>query len=217
MLTATLRERVAPVWHALLTHPFVGELYAGSLPLEKFRFYLLQDYNFLVGLTRTLAIVAAKSEFALLREVLGLAHALAEGEFKNYERLLQSLGVSIADAVRTEPAAVNQGYVDFLTSTAFLGSPQEGLVAVLPCFWSYQEIAEAHKDKLRENKSKLYVQWAECYLTEDYRRVVQRLRELVDAAAVDFSRALRIFTKACQYERMFWDMAYRLETGPMGS
>ena len=43
-LTARLYEAARPVWAGYHTHPFVTGLGDGSLPVEKFRFFLLQDY-----------------------------------------------------------------------------------------------------------------------------------------------------------------------------
>ncbi len=40
---------VAPVWNRYITHPFVQALGDGSLPLESFKGYLVQDYLYLVG------------------------------------------------------------------------------------------------------------------------------------------------------------------------
>ncbi|MEN3010471.1 MAG: thiaminase II [Candidatus Bipolaricaulaceae bacterium] len=214
-LTAQLRAQAAPLWEALVHHPFVVQLFTGQLPLEKFKFYLLQDYNYLVGLIRALALVMAKSEFGLLREVLGVVQGLATAELRNYADLLGALGLKVEDAVRTPPSAVNAAYVDFMIATAALGTPHEGLLAVLPCFWSYQDIAEAHREDLARNPNPLYVRWAESYLSEGYRTVVAQLRAAIDSSPLDFRAAWPIFARACRYERWFWDMAYHLlETWP---
>ncbi|PHH75630.1 hypothetical protein CDD80_2213 [Ophiocordyceps camponoti-rufipedis] len=41
------RPDVKPIWHAFLHHPFVLALGDGSLPLESFKGYIVQDYLFL--------------------------------------------------------------------------------------------------------------------------------------------------------------------------
>ncbi|MGB9705438.1 MAG: thiaminase II, partial [Pyrobaculum sp.] len=38
MSSAELRRRAGDIWGRILAHPFVVELYGGSLPLEKFRY-----------------------------------------------------------------------------------------------------------------------------------------------------------------------------------
>ena len=49
------------IWEALHEHPFISELAAGTLPLEKFRFFLEQDNFYLEDYARCLAMGAAKS------------------------------------------------------------------------------------------------------------------------------------------------------------
>jgi len=56
-----MRARSADVWDGLHAHPFLRELAAGTLPLEKFRFFLEQDNFFLVDYGRCLALGASKS------------------------------------------------------------------------------------------------------------------------------------------------------------
>lgn len=43
------RPDVAPVWHRFVNHPFVLAMGNGTLPLESFKGYLIQDYLYLVS------------------------------------------------------------------------------------------------------------------------------------------------------------------------
>ncbi|KAA2284799.1 thiaminase II, partial [Clostridioides difficile] len=49
MLTISERlyQAAQPVWKECLEHPFVKGIGDGSLPVEQFRYYLLQDYLYL--------------------------------------------------------------------------------------------------------------------------------------------------------------------------
>ncbi len=38
-----LRREAEPVWERVFSHPFLREIKDGTLPLEKFRYYLGQD------------------------------------------------------------------------------------------------------------------------------------------------------------------------------
>lgn len=44
------RDDVKGVWKKHIHHPFVKKLGANTLPLESFKYYLIQDYLYLVGL-----------------------------------------------------------------------------------------------------------------------------------------------------------------------
>lgn len=43
-LSRRLYERVQELWPQYLRHPFVTQMAEGTLPVEKFRYYMLQDY-----------------------------------------------------------------------------------------------------------------------------------------------------------------------------
>ena len=57
----TLRREAAPIWDKIFTHPFLREVQAGTLPTEKFRGYIVQDYHYLEGFGRTVAVALSKA------------------------------------------------------------------------------------------------------------------------------------------------------------
>ncbi|MET1102224.1 MAG: TenA family protein [Pyrodictiaceae archaeon] len=216
-LTEMLREKASYIWERILEHPFVIELYTGRLPLEKFKYYVVQDYNYLIGMMRAFSLLASRADYETARLALEIAYADATIEMDNYRRLLGELGLSFEDVVSAEPAPTNVGYMGFLVSTCATSSPLECLVAVLPCFWSYEEIAMRHRDKLSSNPMRIYVEWAKTYLSREYHELVSRLRGAVDRLwdGGDTSKLERLFITASRYEYMFWDMAYRMEKWPI--
>lgn len=48
-LSRRLREDADYIWRQVFEHPFVIELYSGELPVERFVYYVKQDYNYLIG------------------------------------------------------------------------------------------------------------------------------------------------------------------------
>ena len=58
---AHLRRLAKPIWAAELEHPFVTGLGDGSLPVERFRFYLAQDYLFLLAYCQVFALAVARA------------------------------------------------------------------------------------------------------------------------------------------------------------
>ncbi len=219
-LSEKLREEHWGLWKRLLEHPFVVELYEGRLPLEKFRFYAVQDYNYLVGLVRSLSIAASKlAPFEASRLALEHAHFLATTEMRNYESLLKELGLSMDDVLKAEPAPTNRAYVDFMLATCSTGTIVECLVALLPCYWSYRDIALHNRGRLESNTVDLYRRWASVYLSDDYGKAVDEYRALIDrlyeAYGGDYKTLSYIFKTATRYEYMFWEMAYRMERWPI--
>src|SRR5438093_784867 len=59
--TDRLYELAEPIWEAQHAHPFVRGIGEGSLEVEKFRFWVRQDYLFLIDYARLLAMAVAKA------------------------------------------------------------------------------------------------------------------------------------------------------------
>jgi thiaminase/transcriptional activator TenA len=59
--TEHLRQEAAGLWEAQHQHPFVRGIGDGTLGLERFKFWLRQDYVFLIEYARLLALAAARS------------------------------------------------------------------------------------------------------------------------------------------------------------
>ncbi|MEM0360936.1 MAG: thiaminase II [Sulfolobales archaeon] len=216
-LTHELRLAADHVWRKILDHPFVIELFSGELPLNKFKYYIVQDYNYLLTMYRCFSLIASKADYKLARKALELAYIEATTEMANYEKLLNKLGMTLDEVVSIEPAPTNIAYMNYLISTCALKSPIHGIVALLPCFWSYGEIAEKHKDMLSRNKNELYVEWAKTYITNEYRELINELRRFVDeyGSSHDKEEFKKIFITASKYEYMFWNMSYVMETWPL--
>ena len=213
-----LHKDAEQVWNRIVHHPFVVELYQGSLPMEKFKTYILQDYAYLVDAVKNFSIIASRAHSVdLMREIVEIAYLEVTGEFQGYEDFLHTLGYTLDDAMHVEPLPVNVSYRSFLLTTSSLRSSQEALVSVLPCFWSYRDIALYHKDALNSNTNKIYVDWASVYLSEDYAELVEKLRRLVDRVCGDFpyERLKLPFLMASRYEYMYWDSVYKMEKWPV--
>src|SRR5262245_20117160 len=59
--TRELWASIAPVYAAILRHPFLTGLTDGSLPAESFRFYAFQDAPYLREFARALSLAAARA------------------------------------------------------------------------------------------------------------------------------------------------------------
>ncbi|MCX8137002.1 thiaminase II [Pyrobaculum aerophilum] len=209
MVTGELRRRADEIWQRILAHPFVAELYAGTLPMDKFKYYLLQDYNYLVNFAKALSLAASRAPSVdLMKTALELAYGTVTGEMANYEALLKEVGLSLRDAAEAEPNRVNVSYMAYLKSTCALEGFYQCMAALLPCFWSYAEIAERHGGRLKENPVHVYKKWASVYLSPEYRGLVERLRAVLDSSGLSAEELWPYFKEASLYELEFWQAAY---------
>lgn len=208
-ISGSLRRDSDPIWKKILNHPFVVELYSGTLPSEKFRFYVLQDYNYLVADMRNFGMLASKApSVSETKEMLEIAHLEATTELSGYESLLKKLGYNIEDAVRVEPALITTAYTSFLLATSSLKTFWEALAATVPCFWTYAEIYDHNEDRLKENNNELYVEWASVYSTRSYRELVNKMIALLNKADVEYEKLKKLFVTSSRYEQMYWETMY---------
>ena len=56
-----LRRRGERIWRAIEGHSFLRELHAGTLPMDRFTYFILQDYVYLLDFAQVLCQGGAKS------------------------------------------------------------------------------------------------------------------------------------------------------------
>ena len=216
-----LRRKADHIWEGILGHPFLIEMERGDLPLDKFRFYVKQDYSYLMEFSRCLGIATAKVEDEeVMRAFASLLNASLTVEVEMLERLSEKLGIPKDRLKIAEPAPTNLAYTRHLLSVAYSGTVGEIMAAMLPCMWSYQEIGEKLGESKSIGKQPMYQEWAATYRSQEYIELVDWYRNLVDRYASDSGdlvreKMRRHFILSSRYEYMFWDMAYRGETWPI--
>ena len=64
-----------PIWDGYHNHPFILELGSGTLPVSKFRYYMLQDYVYLYDYAKVFALGVVKaSDHELMRFFADFVH-----------------------------------------------------------------------------------------------------------------------------------------------
>ncbi|MBL8234827.1 MAG: thiaminase II [Bryobacterales bacterium] len=213
--TSQLWKSIASIYSATLRHPFLSGLSDGSLPREKFQYYLLQDALYLGAFSRALSVVASKSprqewSVSLNRDAI----ESLEVEKAMHGEILGSYGVSTQKIQAALMAPVNYAYTNHLLLAAERGTFAEGLAAVLPCYWIYCEVGKELKKKGSRNKD--YQRWIDQYAGEEYGKTVRRVLAMMDSAAeglpqATLDRLTHLFVTSSRYEYQFWDMAWREE------
>ena len=209
--TGHLWTAAEPVYAAILAHPFLAGLRDGTLPPDRFGYYVAQDVHYLRDYARALAVVGAKAPTHADTGLLG-SHAAqtAAVELELHRTLLPELGVD-PSAVPVSPTTA--AYTSYLLAAAYGGSFAEGLAAVLPCYWIYQrvgaELVAAGSPDPR------YQRWIDTYADEAFAATVSDVLELADRTGPGGERALEHFVTTSRYEWMFWDAAWRLERWPV--
>lgn len=215
-----LRRRSARIWRAIEGHPFLCELQNGTLPMNRFTYFILQDYVYLLDFAQVLCLGGAKSPNLEILELF-CRHALGAVDVERsfHASFGKTLGLSRQqlDAVPKGPRT--QAYIDHLQSVARGGSLAELVAAVLPCYWIYGETGK-RLYKSRPAKPKIYREWIATYASESFWKPVREQIRLMDqlgalAGSAEKKRMTELFILSSRYEYLFWEQAYRLDSWPV--
>jgi thiaminase/transcriptional activator TenA len=214
------RRRAERIWRAIDGHAFLGELHAGTLPMHRFTYFILQDYVYLLDFAQVLCHGGAKSPDLETLELF-CRHALGAVEVERsfHAGFGKTLGLSRAQLDAVPKGPITQAYIGHLQSVARSGTLGEIVAAVLPCYWIYGEVGR-RLYRNRPRQPKIYRQWIETYASEEFWKPVREQIQLFDRlGAVAGRREKQLmaahFMLSSRYEFMFWEQAYRLESWPV--
>lgn len=93
-----LKEETKHSWELSLNHPFVQGIVKGDLPLETFRYYILQDIYYLKHYGKIHAFAAAHADdFAVSAMLAEKAKLTAEAELTVHKQHAQILNITEED------------------------------------------------------------------------------------------------------------------------
>jgi thiaminase (transcriptional activator TenA) len=211
--SAELREAAAPAWDAQLTHPFVRGIGDGTLPEERFRFYVRQDYLFLIDYGRLLSLAAARApRLEWMRRFAALAESVLETEMDLHRQFAARWGITAEQLEFERTAPATDAYCDFLLRSAALGDFAELVAALLPCMWGYAEVGR-RLSAAGPPEHEGYAEWIAMYASEEFAELTGWCRGVTDAVAEDVSAGGRrrmhaAFRASSEHELAFWESAW---------
>ena len=214
--TDELRQSAAPIWEADLGHPFVSGIADGTLSREKFKFYLVQDYLFLLDYSRVFAhgVIKAPDEatMALFSQLL---NETLNTEMDLHRGYCEKFGISAAEMEQAPVAPTTHAYTRHLLSVAQSGTLADIIAGVLPCQWGYAEIGTTLAQQ-GGSPEPLYQEWIEMYASEEFLALGKWLRSLLneltaESSSAEKERLKRHFLFSSRYEYLFWEMAWTQE------
>jgi thiaminase/transcriptional activator TenA len=221
--SAALRAAGHAAWAAAVNHPMVRAIAAGTLPRETFRGYFEQNVRYLEDYARAIALTTAKAPDSAALDVLSrFLRQIVAAEIPANVAFLERLGGAAARLPGLgELHPVTYGYTRHLLYACGQGSCAEGLAALLPCQWSYGEIAQPLMAALPADP--VYADWIRMFGHAEYDALVAETTGLLDrladpvvgntvvgntADAGPWARLSVVFGISIRYEGEFWDMAY---------
>ena len=216
-VSTRLHDAAAPVWEACLRHPFVTGIGDGTLDMEKFRYFMLQDYLYLFDYARVFALGVVKArDPELMRVFAANVDAILGGEMKIHRAYMKRLDITEEQVFSIKPALANLSYTSYMLSVAQTGGPMEIVASILACSWSYAEIGQALAAIPGAAEHLFYGEWIRGYASEEYAATNQALIELMDSLAADageeqLAYLTDVFVNCSRYELGFWDMAWDVQ------
>lgn len=216
-LTDELYESVKEIWEGYLSHPFIMEMKEGTLPVEKFRYYMIQDYLYLYEYAKVFALGVVKAaDPNLMRMFAGMVDSTLNGEMDIHKKYMKRLGITEEEVKSTPVAMDNAFYTNYMLSEAHYGGVLEILVAILSCAWSYEVIGREVAKVPGMMEHEFFGEWVRGYACDEYKEMTDGLLDLVNEQGEGISEEkkselIEIFTRCSQFERLFWDMAYEMK------
>lgn len=210
--TDSLWEKSLPVYEKIQLHPFNQELREGTLPVEKFKFYIYQDSLYLADFAKALALTGTRANgsqelldfLQFAQNAILVERALHISYFNEYD---------IASEGGKAPGCF--AYTNYLLATSAYGPYEVAVAALLPCFWIYKRIGDyIYANQMSPNP---YQNWIDAYAGEDFAKSVEKALAICDSLAENASENTRAkmheaYATATRLEYIFWDSSYRLET-----
>lgn len=209
-----LKAACQPEWEAYTRHRFVLELGSGTLPQAAFRYYLQQDYLFLIHFARAYALAAFKAEdLDELRAAAGAVSAIVDTEMSLHVEFCRRWGVSEAEMAATAEDPANMAYTRYVLERGLSGDSLDLAVALAPCVVGYAEIGAWLKENAAaQGDDNPYREWIDTYAAPDYQEVAWGHAEQLDrlmsrrGGAGRMDGLIRTFREATRLEAGFWQM-----------
>ncbi|UCS93651.1 TenA family protein [Echinicola marina] len=209
-------QEISPLYERILLMPFNKELKEGSLPKDKFKFYMGQDAHYLGEFGKALSTISGRLE--KLDQVLAFSE-FATGAIVVERALHESYFKELGLPEDIEPSPSCQLYTNYIRNQAAFANIEVAVAAILPCFWIYKQVGDYIYANQNGNQNP-YKNWIDTYSGEAFSMAVSKAIQIADELANEAGDKsqedmLRAFKMATKLEWMFWDSAYQLEKWPV--
>ena len=225
-----LKQYSIETWQKILNHRFIIELSKDILPVNKFLFYLKQDYYFFEEFSKFLQSAIQKTTNNKIKEWLdSLYMSTVNFEMEMQRQILGSLEVSSSSSSPpppapnclptsaatihniTVPSKVTVNYTSYLKHISSSGTFSEIISVMAPCPWTYLEIAQRLSKLPIQNE--VYSKWVQFYSSNELRKQVDEIKQVLNMLSQNENEKSKgimknHFINACKYELLFWEMAY---------
>lgn len=214
--TDDLEPVAEPIWDAIVDHPMVDQFGEGTLAEGPFRYWVKQDYVYLVEYSRVFALGAANApDLEQMGTFAELLDATINTEMDLHREYAAEFGISEEALEATDPSPTTRAYTDFLVRVAATGTFGDLVAALLPCMWGFNETGKRLEAGGKPDHEQ-YAAWIDMYAGEEFSELATWCKGLMDDVAAESTETEReryrdLFRTSARYEYRFWDAAWRQE------
>ncbi|ANB12751.1 putative phosphomethylpyrimidine kinase [Sugiyamaella lignohabitans] len=208
--------KVKPHWDLYVNHPFTKQVGQGTLPVETFKYFLTQDYLYLIHYARAHSLAGYKSNDIDVAAKSAQIVQTIQHETRLHVAYCATFGLPEEDIKNAKESIQCYAYTRFILDTG-LQDDWTGLeFALSPCLLGYVEAANNIKADPQSVPGNPYWRWVEEYSKPEFLVASQAGIDLLEAAVLDASPArleqlVDIFATATRMECDFW--SYSLAHG----
>lgn len=209
-----LYDSVKEIWQSYYEHPFVKGIGDGTLDVDKFKYYMIQDYLYLLDYAKVYALGVVKADTEeVMQGFSSMVNGILNGEMSIHRSYMRRLGITQEEIKNAKASLDNISYTHYMLAVSHTGNLADLTVSLLSCMWSYLEIGK-HLSKIPgSTEHEFYGEWIRGYISKEYEELTQWVIDLTDELAKDMSekelkKLEEIFINTSKYEYMFWDMSY---------
>lgn len=212
-----MTEATKEIWAEYSKHPFVKGIEDGTLDREKFKYYIIQDYLYLVEYTKVFGVGIAKAKSVeTMRLFASYVHLLTDGEMDIHRGYMGKFGVTAEELADTPRTLDNLSYTSYMLRVAYEEGEAEVLAAILSCAYSYEVIA---RNIVKNNPDSVnhdfYGEWIRGYASEKYsaenRILIGTLEKLTEHYTEEqLAHITDIYVACSRYELAFWNLAWSM-------
>lgn len=217
MMTEQLIKATQDIWQQYGEHPFVKGIENGTLDKEKFRYYIIQDYLYLVEYAKVFGIGLAKAKSAETAKLFSdYIHQLTESEMDIHRGYVAKLNIIRSELDSMPIAFDNLSYTSYMLRVAYEEGETEILAAILACAYSYEVIAcNMVKNNPDSVNHSFYGDWVKGYSAQSYSKENRYLIDMLEKMTETYTEKQKqhivdIFVACSRYELNFWNMAWNM-------
>lgn len=214
----SLKVKVKDIWEGCYRHPFLQELGKGTLDKEKFKFYLLQDYLYLLQYSKVFAAGAIKSdEEEYMTKFSEIQYNILYNEMNIHRDYMKSYGITEKEVREVKQSLFNKAYTSNMLATAYTEDSAELISTVFPCVWTYHDYGKRLKEEYsKELENNFYKNWIEGYASKEFGDSFEWFYDYLDKLCenksdIELKKIEEIFRTSIEFEYLFWDMSYKMK------